>query len=862
MKTIFNTLRPLSGTPHIDVLLAKIGAVMIALLCALLLITNFMHLDVARANALSEAQARLSNIRYMVVEQANRLFQIAESLAAHVATELEEQGSSAESIARIRADVGQRLADLGVVSDIVALDVRGEPILVLNQGAAFAAHYADSEYFRFHLRHASPREHVSRPFQTATDGPWVIAVSRRVDQADGSFGGVVVAFIDRQRFKDFYSTLKLLEHGTIGLYVADRSLLASNVAAADMHDAGILSAVLGMPVAAGGATGVTGSDADRMYAAAGARRYGLVGIVSLARSDALVAWRTANTVAVISAVIVTLLMALLGAILIYQLVARRNLESAMQENEERFRLMIDAVEDYGIYLLDKAGLVLTWNMGAERLTGFSASELLGTDGTSFCTPGDRLQGRAKRILESALARGREDNEGWRVRRDGSRFWAHATTTALFDSKGVHYGYLKVVRDITGSRQIADALEASEFRWKFALEGAGEGVWDINDQTGAIDVSQQFMTMLGYEANEAPATTLLWQSLVHPDDLGRVLAAWREHRAGRTPNYSVQYRVRCKDGSWKWVLSRGMVVSRDARGRALRALGTQNDISHLKSVEQRLHQQNSLVMDKNAQLEQVSRVKSEFLANMSHELRTPLNAVLGFTGTILMELPGPLNPEQKRQLGLVRDSGRHLLALINEILDLSKIESGVADVNLQPLRCQDLVRNVTTSLMPLALQKLIRIELDLPPGDIEIRSDVQMLKQILINLIGNAIKFTETGVVTVHLFQTAQEAPGGPDRACIAVTDTGIGICKEDMGKLFLPFSQVEAALSRRFEGTGLGLNVSKKYADLIGATLQVESTYGRGSTFSVCLPLTPAAPVQALATIPEPIEAHAEDRTS
>ena len=846
--------RLLSGTPHINVLLAKIGAAMIALLCVLLLVTNFMHVDAARANALSEAQARLSNIGYTVVEQADHLFQTAGFLAAYVATELEEQGSSAESIARTRVHAARRVAELGVVSDIVALDARGAPILVLNTGVAFAAQYADSEYFRFHLEHAHPREHVSKPFQTVADGRWVIPVSHRVNLADGSFGGVVVSFIDRQRFENFYRTLQLTERGTIGLYMQDRSLLASNVASADLHDDGILSAVISKPVAAGGLAGVAGSDADRMYAAAGVQRYGLVGIVSLPRADALLAWRTANTVSVISAVIVTLLMALLGAILIYQMIARRDIEGAMQENEERFRLMIDAVEDYGIYLLDTAGLVLTWNMGAERLTGFSASEVLGTDGTSFCTPGDRLQARDKGILEHTLARGREDNEGWRVRKDGSRFWVHATTTALFDREGVHYGYLKVMRDITSSRQIADALEASEFRWKFALEGAGEGVWDVNAQTGAIDVSQQFMTMLGYKASEAPATTGLWKSLVHPDDLGRVLSAWHAHRAARTPNYSVQYRVRCKDGSWKWVLSRGMVVSRDAQGRALRALGTQNDISHLKSVEQRLHQQNALVMDKNAQLEQVSRVKSEFLANMSHELRTPLNAVLGFTGTILMELPGPLNPEQKRQLGIVRDSGRHLLALINEILDLSKIESGVADVNLQPLRCQELVRDVATSLMPLALQKLIRIELDLPPRAIEIRSDAQMLKQILINLIGNAIKFTETGVVTVRLFESAPEALGEPGRACIAVTDTGIGISKEDLGKLFLPFSQVETALSRRFEGTGLGLNVSKKYADLIGATLQVDSTYGRGSTFSVCLPLPPA-------TTPEPIEADTEAHT-
>ena len=534
-----------------------------------------------------------------------------------------------------------------------------------------------------------------------------------------------------------------------------------------------------------------------------------------------------------------LLLGMLCLLLAREIIGRRKAEKVLRESENRLRLMIDEVEGYGIFMVDTDGCIATWNIGATRLTGFSAAETIGRYGNFFCTPDDVETDRHAQILARASEIGREENEGWRIHKNGTRFLVHATTTPLYDSDAVLYGYLKVLRDVTASRQSVEALEASEYRFKFALEGAGEGVWDWNEQTGAIYFSPGYYSMLGYDESEFEGNFRSWKRFVHPDDLGGIFDAHADHLAGRAPNYAREFRMLCKDGSYKWVLARGMVVSRDASGRALRTIGTQSDISLLKSVQQRLHDQNILFMQKNEQLQKADQVKSEFLANMSHELRTPLNAVLGFTGTMLMELPGALNTEQKKQLEIVRDSGRHLLALINEVLDLSKIESGTLHVIVREVCCRTVISDVCNALMPLAAQKKLDLIVQLPVENIKITTDVRLLKQILINLVGNAIKFTDDGAITVLLRKDGASGGDGLHDGCgdgaiwIDVSDTGIGIEEADLDKLFLPFTQIDATLARRFEGSGLGLNVSKKYAEAIGAELHVDSSPGQGSRFSI-----------------------------
>jgi protein-histidine pros-kinase len=253
--------------------------------------------------------------------------------------------------------------------------------------------------------------------------------------------------------------------------------------------------------------------------------------------------------------------------------------------------------------------------------------------------------------------------------------------------------------------------------------------------------------------------------------------------------------------------------------------TLRDSTERKRFEQTLR-------EKTAELERANQAKDRFLASMSHELRTPLNAIIGFTGTLLMKLPGPLNADQEKQLRAIQASGKHLLSLINDLLDLAKVESGKVEVMLEPISCQSVINEVTVTLRPLAEAKGIDFRVIIPHNDLVIYTDRRALSQIVINLCNNAIKFTEHGQVTLTL---AQEQVGTKQTTRITVCDTGIGIQLDDQAKLFEAFAQVSHTNTNRYEGTGLGLYLSQKLAALLGGHIYFKSDYGKGSEFSLII---------------------------
>ncbi len=244
-------------------------------------------------------------------------------------------------------------------------------------------------------------------------------------------------------------------------------------------------------------------------------------------------------------------------------------------------------------------------------------------------------------------------------------------------------------------------------------------------------------------------------------------------------------------------------------------------------------------------EAADRLKSAFLATMSHELRTPLNSIIGFTGIILNGLAGPLNPEQTNQLGMVQSSARHLLALINDVLDISKIEAGQLTLSFDPFNLRDAITRMVDLVKPMADKKGLSMRIDLSFDEDVIISDQRRVEQIILNLLSNAIKFTENGSVVLEV----TDVPDYPGRVnnrvmsavSICVTDTGIGINPEDLTMIFNPFQQVETGLSQPVEGTGLGLAISKRLVDLLGGDIKAESEWCRGSRFTVTLPVKPPA---------------------
>ena len=239
--------------------------------------------------------------------------------------------------------------------------------------------------------------------------------------------------------------------------------------------------------------------------------------------------------------------------------------------------------------------------------------------------------------------------------------------------------------------------------------------------------------------------------------------------------------------------------------------------------------NGALLEAKEAAESADRLKSAFLATMSHELRTPLNSIIGFTGILLQGLAGPLNPEQCKQLGIVRDSSRHLLALINDVLDISKIEAGQLNLARAPFDLRESIAKVASIVHPLAEKKGLALRLETAPEIASWTGDSRRIEQILINLLNNAVKFTERGDIALRSRIENRMLR-------VDVSDTGIGIRPEDLAQLFLPFRQIDTGLSRRHEGTGLGLAICRRLAELHGGTIEVQSTPGQGSVFTLVLP--------------------------
>jgi|GEM_PF-1520812 len=392
-------------------------------------------------------------------------------------------------------------------------------------------------------------------------------------------------------------------------------------------------------------------------------------------------------------------------------------------------------------------------------------------------------------------------------------WMRMQVVALGD------GIVVTSRDISQRKRDEEQLRLSEARLNMALEATQDALWDWDFVTGEMYVSPRWLARLGLD----PRTPVLPQqemdARTHPDDIAGVREAVLGHLAGRTPAYEREYRVRDAAGEWSWVLARGQAVERDGNGRVTRMLGTASDVTARK------HQEAELLRAKEA-AERANRAKSEFLANVSHEIRTPMNGILGM---VELALDDALAQEQRDRLRLVHDSARSLLAIINDLLDLAKIEAG--KFVLDPTRFA-LREEVELTLRSLALRAQERglelsctIATEVPA---QVVGDPDRLRQVLVNLVGNAIKFTEQGRVAVRV----RAAPGPAPRVVFEIEDTGIGIPPERLRAIFVPFEQADPSTTRRFGGTGLGLTIASRLVGLMGGEIGVASEVGVGSTFT------------------------------
>jgi PAS domain S-box-containing protein len=404
--------------------------------------------------------------------------------------------------------------------------------------------------------------------------------------------------------------------------------------------------------------------------------------------------------------------------------------------------------------------------------------------------------------------------------EGSVRWIGEKANLSRNSAGQVTRITGAIMDITDLKQAEAALQAAEKRLERAVRGTQDGLWEKNLIEGSVWFAPHFEEMLGYEIGELEHTRDAFYGMMHAADRARVRDCTRQHLE-HAEKFDVEYRIKHKAGHYEWVRSRAE-AERGARGRPIRLAGSIQLITDRKQAEQ-------AIIEARAVAEAANRAKSEFLANMSHEIRTPMNGVIGMTGLLS---DTALDRNQKEYVDVIRSSAEALLLLINDILDFSKIEAGRLELDKIEFVPQWLIYETISALAIQGAMRGIEVVADLRPNlPSRLRGDAGRLRQILINLVGNALKFTHEGHVLVDVSSLGIQ--DGKARIRIEVTDTGIGIAANRLDRLFKAFSQVDASTTRYYGGSGLGLSIVKRLADLMEGSVGVTSTVGRGSTFWV-----------------------------
>jgi len=494
------------------------------------------------------------------------------------------------------------------------------------------------------------------------------------------------------------------------------------------------------------------------------------------------------------------------------------------ESSDLYRLLVDRVRDYAIFALDTTGHVLSWNEGAQRLKGWSANEIIGRHFSTFYPDYDIASGKPAYELKEAIRVGRFEDEGWRIKKDGSRMWANVIITALFDDEGTHVGFAKVTRDLTDRRAADETLRASEERFRLLVQGVRDYAIFMLDPGGhVISWNDGAERIKGYKESEILGKHF---SIFYPrEEIENGKPAYELLVASREGRFEDEgWRLR-NDGTRLWA---NVVITavRNQKGELIGFAKVTRDLT-----ERRAAQEQALSEARRAtEAEVANRTKSEFLAAMSHELRTPLNAIGGYAELIAMGIGGPITEQQQDYLNRIRASQQHLLGIITDLLNFSRIEAGQVAYDLAPVSAQSIIDGVMTLVGPQAESKNITLSTAPASPRLMVLADRQKAEQIVLNLMSNSIKFTPAGG-RVHVSCV-------PDGAHVrfAVEDNGVGVPADKLAAIFEPFVQLGRTRTSQHEGTGLGLSISRDLARAMSGDVTVESTVDVGSTFSLTLP--------------------------
>lgn len=624
---------------------------------------------------------------------------------------------------------------------------------------------------------------------------------------------------------------------------------------------------------------------------------------------------------------------------------RRRAEANLREQEKQYRLVTGSIPAMICYV-DNAHRMRFHNyaleqwldLPAERIANRHLAEILGTATYTSILP----------EIEAVLQGKRVEYERARLGLDGREHFLSNTFIPDIDAGGRVAGFFAMIIDITERKAAEEALRRSEERWKFALEGAGDGVWDRDIQTDAVLYSRRYKEMLGYAEDEFANRREEWEKRIHPRDKERVMSDLQAYLEGKNPAYATEFRMRCKDGSWKWILTRGVVVSRDASGKPLRMIGTHTDVSARVRQQEEVNRANerldlalqgsrlaiwdadvangtiylsegwTQMLDEkpretftdyasllaivhpedlararssivaalkgtspeyhveyrvrthggewkwilshgqvvsrdasgralrmtgtNADIsarKEIERMKNEFISVVSHELRTPLSSIVG--SLALLVRTTDLREENQTLIRVARDNSQRLVRLVNDILDVEKLDSNTLQIQPEPVELGNLLATATQANQGYADQFGVSLALEGVQEPAWVEANFDRLMQVMANLLSNAAKFSPRGArVSVSLQRL-------PDAFRVSVADPGPGIPEDFKPRVFDRFAQADSSTSRLRGGTGLGLAICKMIVEKLGGKIDFTSTPDQGTTFYFDLPARARAPAPGAA---------------
>jgi PAS domain S-box-containing protein len=826
--------------------LAVVG--LVVFVCATLLGTEGWREFHARETQLGETRVAAENMARSLAHQAEQSFDAVELVLSGLVDRLENDASSPDLATRVHDIMAMRVAQRPEIRQIVVLDAAGKWRFASTPTLRTDIDNSDRPYQLFFRAHPEADFFIGRPARLRTDGAWSINVSHAIRDRDGRFAGVVTASIDPGYYQRLYENFDIGEHGSITLVrygfgddkiiVVRRPFDEASIGRSVSNGA---YAVKPDAASAGSFSNVSSTDGRvRTTSYRSLERFPLLISVALSEADALAEWRGDALLHLIVIGALVLLALLLGGLLVRRVRIGEEAKQALRESETLYRLLAENSRDM-IVRLSLDGAQLFVSPGARDLLGYQPEELQGAADGELVHCDDQAAHAA--VFRHVASGGGPAVSTYRARaKDGRYVWVEAAMHLVKDAAAGGAEVMSVVRDVSQRKE-------AEAHLLDAIESIDDGfvLWD--PQWRLIMCNSRFREM--YSMNSACAGMHVLEFIeggAHNGQYGGVddpkaYAATVFARMQRPETY--EHRL----GDGRWLLGSNRKTSFGGW------VGIRIDITEQKQREQelddvrsRLEQQSSdlvgLAEDlaaAKAAAEAASETKSAFLASMSHEIRTPMNGILGMNNLLL---DTELSPEQRSQAEAVRDSADGLLTVLNDILDISKLEAGRIEIESIDFDLEKIVDGVIDLLSPQAYEKGLAIgALVAEPARGSFRGDPTRLRQILTNLVGNAMKFTDRGSVMIEIARLAEDGPVGEAMLRFEIIDTGIGISAAAREHLFEKFRQADSSVTRRFGGTGLGLAISKQFVELMGGTIEVDSEEGQGSTFRFTIPLAPALAV-------------------